>query len=60
MKILYAVQATGNGHISRASEILPILQKYGTVDIMLSGNNAHLPVNLPVKHKSKGFAFYRA
>ena len=58
MKILYAVQATGNGHISRASEILPILQKYGTVDIMLSGNNAHLPVNLPVKHKSKGLSLF--
>ena len=58
MKILYAVQATGNGHISRASEILPLLQKYGDVDIMLSGNNAHLPVNLPVKYKSKGLSLF--
>lgn len=60
MKILYAVQATGNGHISRASEILPLLQKYGQVDIMLSGNNAHLPVDLPVKYRSQGLSlFYR-
>jgi uncharacterized protein (TIGR00661 family) len=60
MKILYAVQATGNGHISRASEILPLLQKYGQVDVMLSGTNAHLPVDLPVKHRSKGLSlFYR-
>jgi len=58
MKILYAVQATGNGHISRASEILPLLKKYGDVDIMLSGNNAHLPVNLPVKYKSKGLSLF--
>lgn len=58
MKILYAVQATGNGHISRASEILPLLQKYGEVDIMLSGNNAHLPVNLPIKYKSKGLSLF--
>jgi UDP:flavonoid glycosyltransferase YjiC (YdhE family) len=25
MKILYAVQATGNGHIARAAELLPFL-----------------------------------
>ncbi len=60
MKILYAVQATGNGHISRAAEIIPLLQTYGTVDVMLSGNNAHLPVQLPVKFRSKGISlFYR-
>lgn len=60
MKILYAVQATGNGHISRAAEIIPLLQTYGSVDVMLSGNNAHLPVQLPVKFRSKGVSlFYR-
>ncbi|MEK0440073.1 MAG: hypothetical protein RLZZ504_989 [Bacteroidota bacterium] len=58
MKILYAVQATGNGHISRAAEIIPLLQKYGEVDVMLSGNNAHLPVQLPVKYKSKGVSLF--
>ena len=33
MKIFYAVQATGNGHISRAVELLPYLQQYGQVDV---------------------------
>ena len=42
MKILYAVQATGNGHISRAMELLPHLQKYGTKDIFLIGANSRL------------------
>ena len=28
MKILYAVQKTGNGHLARAQEIIPILEKY--------------------------------
>jgi len=37
MKIFYAVQATGNGHISRAMELLPYLERYGKVDIFLSG-----------------------
>ena len=27
MKILYAIQGTGNGHISRARDIIPILKK---------------------------------
>jgi uncharacterized protein (TIGR00661 family) len=58
MKILYAVQATGNGHISRAAEIIPLLEKYGTVDVMLSGNNAHLPVSLHVKFRSKGLSLF--
>jgi len=58
MKILYAVQATGNGHISRAMEILPFLQRYGTVDIFLSGANSTLTLNAPVKFRSKGLCLF--
>ncbi|NBR37369.1 MAG: hypothetical protein EBT80_08470 [Chitinophagales bacterium] len=46
MKIFYAVQATGNGHISRAMTLMPHLQKWGTVDVFLSGNNSHLRAKL--------------
>lgn len=58
MKIFYAVQATGNGHISRAMEILPYLERYGTVDIFLSGANSTLQLNCPVKYRSKGVCFF--
>ena len=58
MKIFYAVQATGNGHISRAMELLPHLQQYGTVDIFLSGANSTLSLNAPVKYRSKGLSLY--
>ena len=58
MKILYAVQATGNGHISRAMELLPYLQEYGSVDIFLSGDNSHLALDAPVKYRSKGISLY--
>lgn len=54
MKIFYAVQATGNGHISRATEIMPYLQSHGQVDVFLSGSNAQLETPLPVKYRSKG------
>ncbi len=61
MKIFYAVQATGNGHISRAMEILPFLQRYGEVDIFLSGANSSLQLDGPVKYRSKGNClFYNA
>lgn len=56
MKIFYAVQATGNGHISRAIEILPYLRKYGEVDIFLSGSNAQLGSSLPILYRSKGLS----
>ncbi len=54
MKILYSIQATGNGHISRAMELLPYLQKFGTVDIFLSGANSTLPLEAEVKYREPG------
>ncbi|MEO5562289.1 MAG: glycosyltransferase family protein [Chitinophagaceae bacterium] len=58
MKILYAVQATGNGHISRAMELYPHLKEYGAVDIFLSGANCSLPMSLPIKYRSKGLSLH--
>jgi uncharacterized protein (TIGR00661 family) len=57
-RILYAVQATGNGHIARALELMPFLQQYGTVDIFLSGSNSNLSFDLPVKYRSKGVSLF--
>jgi uncharacterized protein (TIGR00661 family) len=56
MKIFYAVQATGNGHLSRAQEIIPFLSKYGEVDVFLSGNNYSLKTDLPIAYRSKGLS----
>ena len=58
MKIFYAVQATGNGHISRAMEILPFLERYGKVDIFLSGANNSLQLEASVKYRSKGLSLF--
>lgn len=57
MKILYAVQATGNGHISRANEIVPLLEKLADTDVVLSGTQGDLPLNLFVKYRCKGISF---
>ncbi len=58
MKIFYAIQATGNGHISRAMELYPYLKKFGEVDFFMSGSNASLAVDLPVKYKSPGCSLF--
>lgn len=58
MKIFYAVQATGNGHISRAQQIYPYLKQFGEVDFFISGNNANLNFALPVKYRSKGCSLH--
>ena len=58
MKIFYAVQATGNGHISRAQQLYPYLKKFGEVDFFISGNNANLDFPLPVKFRSEGCSLH--
>lgn len=57
MKVLYAVQGTGNGHISRAEVLIPIFKEFATVDILLSGTSANLKLNFPVKYQFKGLSF---
>lgn len=57
MKILYGIQGTGNGHIARAKEILPILKKYANVDVILSGNQSQLDPGFEVNHRSEGLTF---
>lgn len=58
MKILYAIQATGNGHISRAVELLPYLKRHGSVDVFLSGSNSSLKMPFPVKYTGKGVSLF--
>ena len=57
MKILYALQATGNGHIARANVLIPKLRKEAEVDVFISGQNAQLPLNFKAKH-NKGISLF--
>lgn len=58
MKIFYAIQGTGNGHMSRAIQLYPYLKKYGDVDFFVSGTNAHLTNEIPIKYNSKGLSLF--
>ncbi|MFZ4549220.1 MAG: glycosyltransferase family protein [Bacteroidales bacterium] len=57
MKILYAIQGTGNGHLSRARDIIPVLQKSHDVDLLISGSQADVELPYPVKYRFKGLGF---
>jgi uncharacterized protein (TIGR00661 family) len=57
MKILYAIQGTGNGHISRARDIIPLLEKKGELDVLISGTEADVDLGFPAKYKLKGMSF---
>jgi uncharacterized protein (TIGR00661 family) len=57
MKILYAIQGTGNGHISRARDIIPILQQYGKLDVLISGTQADVKLNCLVQYQFYGVSF---
>lgn len=57
MKILFAIQGTGNGHLSRAREIIPFLEQYGDLDILVSGTQADVKLKQTVKYQMHGFSF---
>ena len=57
MKILYAIQGTGNGHLSRSMEIVPLLKQMAEVDVLVSGTQGDLELPFPVKYKLNGFGF---
>lgn len=57
MKILYAIQGTGNGHICRAYDIVPVLQKRADVDVLISGISADLQAPFDVRYRMNGLSF---
>lgn len=57
MKILYAIQGTGNGHVTRAREIVPILKKDHEVDILISGIQADVELPFEINYRFHGLSF---
>lgn len=57
MKILYAIQGTGNGHLSRAMDVVPCLKRRGKVDVLVSGIQGDLPLPFPITYKLNGLSF---
>lgn len=57
MKILYAIQGTGNGHLSRSMDVVPALMKRAHVDVLVSGVQADLDMPFPIRYRCKGVSF---
>lgn len=57
MRILYAFQGTGNGHLMRATEIIPKLKKLSHVDVLISGTQSQIKLPFDVKYCYKGMSF---
>jgi uncharacterized protein (TIGR00661 family) len=57
MKILFAIQGTGNGHLSRAKDVIPALMKRAEVDLLVSGIQADIDLSYEVKYRYKGMSF---
>lgn len=57
LRILYAIQGTGNGHLARATEIVPLLEQIGQTDVLVSGIQGDIQLPFPVKYKFYGLSF---
>jgi uncharacterized protein (TIGR00661 family) len=57
MKILYAIQGTGNGHLARATEIVPLLAEFGETDVLISGIQGDIQLPFEVKYRYYGVSF---
>lgn len=58
MRILLAVQGTGNGHISRARDLLRCLRAHGDVDTLISGRHSEVHLGEPWTFQYNGLGFF--
>jgi len=57
LRILYAIQGTGNGHLARATEIVPLLKEIATVDVLVSGIQGDIRLPFSIDYQLYGLSF---
>ena len=57
MKVLYAFQGTGNGHHTRAIELLPVVKGIAEVDVWVSGGEMNRTFDVAVDRRFQGVGF---
>lgn len=57
LKILYAIQGTGNGHVSRARDFIPYLQQHFDLDILISGTQVDVALPHEITYRKRGASF---
>ena len=54
LKILYAFQGTGNGHVARARDLVPRLSSRASVDVLIAGTQSDLELDFEIKYRCYG------
>ncbi len=54
MKILYAFQGTGNGHVARARDLVPRFKRYAEVDVLVAGTQSDLDLGINITYRLFG------
>lgn len=54
LKILYAFQGTGNGHVARARDLVPRLSSLARVDVLVAGTQSDLSLDFDIKYHCYG------
>jgi uncharacterized protein (TIGR00661 family) len=57
LKILFAIQGTGNGHISRARDLVPLLKEHAETDVLISGIQADVDPGFETQFRLHGMGF---
>jgi uncharacterized protein (TIGR00661 family) len=57
LRVLYAVQGTGNGHLTRAKDVIPILNSLVDLDVMISGTQSEIDIDYPIEYRYQGISF---
>lgn len=58
MRILYGIQGTGNGHITRSREIISLLKKRGAeVEVLLSESHSEVNPGTEIRYRPRGLGF---
>ena len=58
MKVLYAFQGTGKGHLTRAEEIVPALKQLADTSVLVSGTELNIDSSLSIDFHLKGLSFF--
>ena len=57
MKVLYAIQGTGNGHIARARDLVPLLKGMTDTDVLISGIQSEVDLGMAETYRRHGMSF---
>jgi len=57
MRILYAIQGTGNGHLTRSLSIIQALKKQADVEVLVSGIHSEIKLPIHVNYNFRGLGF---